>query len=235
MSVQYLTNLIWNTHELWCVIQAIFAQGEKIAGVGSESTIPFSLKKESEKCKLVTQSCQTLCDLMDCSPPGSSIHGILQARILEWVAISFSSGSFQSRIKPRSPALQVDSLSTEPPGKPTLRSKKGGSSKCLENSIDGRVWWAAVYGVAQSRTGLKQLSSSSSSKWSNLTCHCFDFYKSATKEKNPYISVYVYSQNAFIYKRVTGSMASHPVLPLTDGAAWRQTTQVFSVSPSSVL
>ena len=38
----------------------------------------------------VTQSCPTLCDPVDCSPPGSSVHGILQARILEWVAISFS-------------------------------------------------------------------------------------------------------------------------------------------------
>ena len=38
---------------------------------------------------LIAQSCPTLCDPMDCSPPGSSIHGILQARILEWVAISF--------------------------------------------------------------------------------------------------------------------------------------------------
>ena len=44
--------------------------------------------KESE----VAQSCPTLCDPMDCSPPGSSIHGILQARILEWGAISFSRG-----------------------------------------------------------------------------------------------------------------------------------------------
>ena len=42
-------------------------------------------------CGLVAQSCPTLCDPMDCSPPGSSVHGILQARILEWVAISFSS------------------------------------------------------------------------------------------------------------------------------------------------
>ena len=40
---------------------------------------------------LVTQSCLILCNPMDCSPPGSSIHGIFQARILEWVAISFSS------------------------------------------------------------------------------------------------------------------------------------------------
>ena len=44
------------------------------------------LKKESE----VTQSCPTLGNPMDCSPPGSSIHGIFQARVLEWVAISFS-------------------------------------------------------------------------------------------------------------------------------------------------
>ena len=38
----------------------------------------------------IPQSCETLCDPMDCSLPGSSIHGIFQARILEWVAISFS-------------------------------------------------------------------------------------------------------------------------------------------------
>ena len=41
-------------------------------------------------CVLVTQSCPTLCDPLDCSPPGSSVHGILQARILEWVTIFFS-------------------------------------------------------------------------------------------------------------------------------------------------
>ena len=46
---------------------------------------------------LVTQSCPTLWDPRDCSPPGSSVHGILQARILEWVAISFSRGSSQPR------------------------------------------------------------------------------------------------------------------------------------------
>ena len=47
---------------------------------------PLSSYSESE----VTQSCLTVCDPIDCSPPGSSIHGIFQARILEWVAISFS-------------------------------------------------------------------------------------------------------------------------------------------------
>ena len=44
-----------------------------------------------------TQSCPTLCNPMDCSPPGSSVHGILQARVLEWVAISFSRGSSRPR------------------------------------------------------------------------------------------------------------------------------------------
>ena len=46
---------------------------------------------------LVAQLCSTLCDPMDCSPPGSSVHGISQARILEWVAISFSRGSSKPR------------------------------------------------------------------------------------------------------------------------------------------
>ena len=45
----------------------------------------------------VTQSCLTLCDPMHCSPPGSSVHGILQARMLEWVAIPFSRASSQPR------------------------------------------------------------------------------------------------------------------------------------------
>ena len=46
---------------------------------------------------LFTQLCPTLCDPMDWSLPGSSVQGILQARILEWVAISFSRGSSQPR------------------------------------------------------------------------------------------------------------------------------------------
>ena len=45
--------------------------------------------------------CPILCDPMDCSPPGSSVHGILQARILEWVAISFCKGSSQPRDRTR--------------------------------------------------------------------------------------------------------------------------------------
>ena len=46
--------------------------------------------RTTEQVVLVTQSCLTLCDPMDYSPPDSSVHGILQTRILEWLAISFS-------------------------------------------------------------------------------------------------------------------------------------------------
>ena len=46
---------------------------------------------------MCAQSCLTLCNPMDCSSPGSSVHGIFQVRILEWVAASFSRGSFPSR------------------------------------------------------------------------------------------------------------------------------------------
>ena len=54
-----------------------------------ERAVLLVLKMEAAAAKLL-QSCLTLCDSMDSSPPGSSVHGILQARILEWVAISFS-------------------------------------------------------------------------------------------------------------------------------------------------
>ena len=60
---------------------------------------------------LVAQLCLTLCDPMECSPPGSSTHGILQARILEWVATPFSRDIPNPVIEPRSPTLKVKSLS----------------------------------------------------------------------------------------------------------------------------
>ena len=59
---------------------------------------------------LVIQSCSTACDPKDCSPPGSPVHGILQARVLEWVAIPFSRESSWPGIEPRSPMLQADSF-----------------------------------------------------------------------------------------------------------------------------
>ena len=58
------------------------------------------------------KSCPILCDPMD-----YTVHGILQARILEWVAFPFSRGLPNSGIKPRSPTLQADSLPAEPQGR----------------------------------------------------------------------------------------------------------------------
>ena len=69
---------------------------------------------------LVSQSCLTLYDPMDCSLPGFSVHGILQARILKWVAIPFPGNLPNPGIEPGSPALQADSLPSEPPGKQTV-------------------------------------------------------------------------------------------------------------------
>ena len=77
-----------------------------------------SLINNSVLSVLVTQSYLTLCDPMDCSPLGSSVHGILQARILGWVAIPFSGDLPDPGIEPKSPALQEDSLPSEPPEKP---------------------------------------------------------------------------------------------------------------------
>ena len=75
-------------------------------------------KLEKNKKALVVQSCPTLCDPMDCSPPGSSIHGILQARKLEWVVIPFAMVSSQLRDEQAFPALQADSLPLSHQGSP---------------------------------------------------------------------------------------------------------------------
>ena len=68
----------------------------------------MSRERDERKVKVkVAQSYPLLCDSMNCSPPGFSDHGILQARILEWVAIPFSKGSSQPGIQPRSVTLQA--------------------------------------------------------------------------------------------------------------------------------
>ena len=83
------------------------------------SLTSLNVSSQEHAC-FITQSCLTFCHTRDCNPLDSSDHGILQARILEWVANSFSRGSSQPNpaIEPISPAFQVDSLSSEPPGNP---------------------------------------------------------------------------------------------------------------------
>ena len=66
---------------------------------------------------LVTQSCPILCDPMNCSPPGSSVHELLQARMLEWEAIPFSRGLLNPENSSPSEFF-TDSSPSEPPGKP---------------------------------------------------------------------------------------------------------------------
>ena len=84
----------------------------------SQVQVPCRLGNTSQTlcslvCVLVTQSCLTLCDHMDCSLPSSPVHGIFQVRILEWVVISFSRGYPGPEIEPRSPELQADALPSE--------------------------------------------------------------------------------------------------------------------------
>ena len=72
-------------------------------------------------CMCVSCSFLSLCHPMDYSPPGSSVHGTFQARILDWVALPSLGNFLDPGIKPRSPTLQADSVPSEPPGKPQDR------------------------------------------------------------------------------------------------------------------
>ena len=105
---------------------------------GHASSIPWPVKVK------VTQSCPTLCDPMD-----HTVRGILQDRILEWVAYRFSRGSSQ----PRSPTLQVDSLPTERRGKPT--NTGGGNLSLLQGIF---LTQELNWGVLHCRWILYQLS-----------------------------------------------------------------------------
>ena len=77
-------------------------------------------------CAKLLQLCLTLYDLMDCSPPGSSVHGILQARILQWGACPPPGDLPDPGIKPvslKSPTLVGRFFTTVPPGKPSILQK----------------------------------------------------------------------------------------------------------------
>ena len=91
---------------------------------------------------LIAQLCLTLCEPMDCSPPGFSVCGILQARILWWVAILFSRDLPNPEIEPGFPALQADSLPSEPPGKVRRGNRIGFSSHCC--LLQALLWVLAL-------------------------------------------------------------------------------------------
>ena len=105
------------------------------------SVMLVSAVKQSESAVsihvVVTKLCPTLCDLMDCSPPSSSVRGISQARVLEWVAISFSRGSSPCRGGTRVSCIAGTFFTTEPSG--------------WGNPMDRGAWYATVHGVAKSQ------------------------------------------------------------------------------------
>ena len=115
----------------------------------------------------VAQLCPTLCNPMDCSLPSSSVHGIFQAIVLEWIAISFSRGSS----RPRDRTWTLYCLSHQ--GSPNvyhyfclisiciiyvyIDGEADGTPlqySCLGNPMGRGAWWAAVHGVAKSQTRL---------------------------------------------------------------------------------
>ena len=77
--------------------QVSMMEGYTLKGLGASREPSPTAHKELTHSLTHAQSCPTLCHPIDCSPPGSSVHGISQARILEWVSISFSRGSSQPR------------------------------------------------------------------------------------------------------------------------------------------
>ena len=152
----------------------------KNTGVGCHFLLQrMKVKSKSE----VMQSCPTLSDPMDCSLPGSSIHGI------QWIGIclSMQRAWVQSLVWEDSTCYRATKLvccnswgRTESDTTERLHfdfslsciGEGNGNPlqcSCLENPRDGGAWWAAIYGVAQSRTRLKQLSSSSSSTTTTTT------------------------------------------------------------------
>ena len=104
-SVHILWSLAWrilNITLLVCETSALYSNLDILChyfSLGMKWKLTFSSPVATAEVKRseVAQSCPTLSGPVDCSLPGSSLHGIFQARILEWVAISFSRGSSQPR------------------------------------------------------------------------------------------------------------------------------------------
>ena len=129
------------------------------------SGLPFpSPMRESE----VIQSCPTLCNPMDCSLPGSSIHGIFQARVLEWVASAFSDtfmwqniwnmGFLAGAVVKNMPANAGDGKDMDSiPGSGRSLGVRNGNllqHSPLENTMGMGAWWVIVHGVLETQAQL---------------------------------------------------------------------------------
>ena len=121
-------------------------------------------------CGLVAHSCPTLCDPMDCSPPGSSVHDILQARVLEWIAISFSRGSSLPRDQTRVSCIAGRCFTIWATREAHLVHSAAAAAQSLQSSltlcdpIDGSPPGSPVPGILQART-LEWVAISFSNAW----------------------------------------------------------------------
>ena len=110
-------NLLWKINPTFTHKNDIY---QKFFKLFSERNISYYYHENwmSEAILIISH----FCDPVDYSLLGASLHGILQARILEWVAISFPEEFPDQGIEPGSAALQADALTSEPPGKPSIQS-----------------------------------------------------------------------------------------------------------------
>ena len=169
--------VFWKNNYNVCNLVILFCQNRKFL---HKTEVIISLVNCCCVCVyvLVTKLCPILCDAMDCSPPGSSVHVILQARILEWVAIPFSKGSSLTQgLKPGLPHCRNIPYHLSHQGSSELllhrnpilqlgihclllkeyrvQCKDGEGNgtplqySYLGNPMDGGAWWAAIREVAK--------------------------------------------------------------------------------------
>ena len=116
------------------------------------------------ECVLAAQSCPTLCNSMDCSLPGFSVHGILQATILEWLAIPFSRGSSQTRDWTQVSCITGGSITSWT----TTEAMDMNMGKLWKMVRDREAQRAAAHGVTKDQTRLGDWMMTTTSYWTNL-------------------------------------------------------------------
>ena len=114
MSLSFQYSLSTCSSQIWLYFLVI--SGNKVI----ERYLPHLPTNKCTFAPMHAQSCLTLCDPTNCSPPGSSMHGILLVRILEWVAISFSMKSSRHRYRICVSCTASRFFTTEQPGRPLM-------------------------------------------------------------------------------------------------------------------
>ena len=124
-------------------------------GDGREKSMGRRKRNNVLCCAKLLQSCPTVCNHLGCSPPGSSVHGILQARVLEWVAVSFSRGSSLPRDGTQVSYWQLGSLPLAATWE--TRRNDGGHQKVL----GPESFWNRSFQISLSRRNLVSWTSAS--------------------------------------------------------------------------